>query len=446
MADVRIASTDTLLGLLQRGRGRGYLDALAADRGKAASASLVECITNDPRTDKQVESRDEFYGRCAFEIGLDLAPLEPFLFGPEDQEHQDEFRTGLAIGVLGWLGHAGRNDAIALLRRYVKSGWNWEWAIQELASPRPIGLEGLDTVVVSRAESLDTLARAMWPGAEPWENWRKTNPQVREAFELRESWNQEREKTQRGLPALTTEELLARREVRALRGRTSPSDKAILLAAARGGPDEIRRDALKALGYQRDPAVLEPAEAELRRFQGADWPPNAGWFAIAQLLKAGPLERVRSWIGEDGLTGRVALHMISAWPKPDDAPLLRGVLDHVGDDEWLYQVCDAVDALARLSDMGAASLLERVFKNTTYSYLRHRAARALAIVSDRFADDLAVECLWDCEESTRAVGCATATWTSPRVRQRIAEIASDRLEARSPRAVAMRRQRAIRIP
>lgn len=88
MVDVPIASTDTLLGLLQRGRGHGYLDALAADPGNAASA-LVECITNDPRTDKQVESRDEFYGRCAFEIGLDLSPLDPFLFGPEDQANSD---------------------------------------------------------------------------------------------------------------------------------------------------------------------------------------------------------------------------------------------------------------------------------------------------------------------------------------------------------------------
>jgi len=62
-----VAAPDSLLGLLQRGRGQGYINALAAGRA-SAEAAIVECVTHDPRIAHQVESRDEYYGRCAFEL------------------------------------------------------------------------------------------------------------------------------------------------------------------------------------------------------------------------------------------------------------------------------------------------------------------------------------------------------------------------------------------
>src|SRR5207302_9799042 len=61
------AAPDSLLGLLQRGRGQGYINALAAGRA-SAEAAIVECVTHDPRIAHQVESRDEYYGRCAIEL------------------------------------------------------------------------------------------------------------------------------------------------------------------------------------------------------------------------------------------------------------------------------------------------------------------------------------------------------------------------------------------
>jgi hypothetical protein len=170
---------------------------------------------------------------------------------------------------------------------------------------------------------------------------------------------------------------------------------------------------------------------------------NAGWFALFQLIKEGPVERIRGWLGEPGKTGQFALHMVAAWPRDGDQPLLRSVLEHVNDDEWLYRVCDAVDGLAKLLDQAAVPELERVFREARYSYLRRRAAHALALTSGRFAESYAVECLWDCEEETRAVGCAAASWTSLTVRGRIGEIARDRFEGRKLRVLAGRRQRTL---
>jgi hypothetical protein len=136
--------------------------------------------------------------------------------------------------------------------------------------------------------------------------------------------------------------------------------------------------------------------------------------------------------------------MVALWPRDGDQPVLRSVLEHVDDEDWLYRVCDAVDGLAKIIDREAVPGLERVFREARYSYLRHRVAQALAVTSDRFAAGYAAECLWDCEEETRAVGCAAASWVSPTVRKRISEIARDRLEDRRLRMLAARRERPLR--
>jgi HEAT repeat protein len=103
-----------------------------------------------------------------------------------------------------------------------------------------------------------------------------------------------------------------------------------------------------------------------------------------------------------------------------------------------------VDGLAKLADQEAVPELERVFREARYSYLRRRAARALAITSDRFTESYAVECLWDCEVDTRALGCVVASWASATVRKRIAEMAGDRFEDRKVRVLAACRQRPLR--
>jgi len=440
-----IADSSTLLGLLQRGRGKGHRDLLAISDASAAEA-LVECVTNDPRTDRQLESRDEYYGRCAFAIDLDISPIETLLFASADHQDRNEDRTGLALSTLGWMARLGRKDALAAVRRYVEVGWNWEWAIGDLAWPTPVGLDGLDEVVSSRCNSVEELARAFpWHLDAAWAEWKRTNPRIAEAFALQREWRREHEERQRALLELSTEELLVRREISALRHRTGTADKEILHQAARGDVAQVRHDALKVLGWQRDMNVFDAAEVELRRNPDADWPPNAGSMALWSLMKVAPIARVRRWLSESGRPGELALQMVALWPTEGDAPLLRSALDDFADDDRLYNVCDAVDGLAKLRDRDAVPQLELIFQETTYSLLRHRAARALAATSTTFAEGLAVECLWDCEEQTRSVGCATSSWTSSDARQRLGELAADRLQDRGIRSTAARRLRALTV-
>jgi hypothetical protein len=438
-----VAAPDSLLGLLQRGRGQGFINALAAGRA-AAETAIVECVTHDPRIDHQVESRDEYYGRCAFALGIEISLFEALLFSPADSQETDEYRTDLVLGTLAWMGRFGRDDAVKVLRRYVAVGWNWEWAIGDMVYPVPFGLDGLDELVVKRCPDLEDLARALpWRGGSPWSDWRLRNPRIQEAFALRAEWDRQNEQRSQDLSKLSTQELLERRQVTLLRKRTASADKEVLYEALRSETDQVRRDAIKVLGWQRDPAVFDSAEAELRRSPEVDF--NAGWIALFQLIKFGPIERIRSWLSESGETGVFALHMVALWPRDGDQPLLRSVLEHVNEEDWLYRVCDAVDGLAKLADREAVPDLEQVFREATYSYLRRRTARALAITSDRFPEGHGVECLWDCEEETRAIGCAVASWTSSTARQRVSQIAGDRFEARRLRALAARRERALRL-
>ncbi len=412
--------------------------------------ALLECITRDPRTDRQVESRDEYYGRCAFAVDLDIGGIEPFLFAAPREDDPDPSDAELGLGALAWMGRLGRRDAVAMLQRYVESGTYWESAVGAMGYPTPIGLEGLDDAVASRGSSPDELARALpWHDAMPWSAWRKDNPKIAEAYAVRTEWRREQDERRRALRALSTQELLARREFSLLRERTTSPDKQILHDAARHSSDQLRGDAIKVLGWQRDISVFDAAEEELRRNPerdaDEDWPPNAGAIAIFQLLRVAPIARVRDWIGEGGRTGRVALHMIALWPMPGDAPLLRATIERPEDDEWLYPICDAVDGLATLADRESVPQLEHVFAATTYSYLRRRAARALAVTSPSFAEGLAVECLWDCERDTRMVGCAAASWTAPATRERLSELAMDPLQDRRVRITAGRRRRALQV-
>lgn len=444
-----IADGATLLGLLQRGRGKGYRDALTGPR-PVVSTALLECITRDPRTDHQVESRDEYYGRCALAVDLDSGGIESFLFASPRGDDADPSDAELGLGTLAWMGRLGRRDAVAMLRRYVESGTHWESAVGAMGYPTPIGLNGLDDAVASRSASLDELARALpWHDAMPWSAWRKHNPRIAEAYALRTEWHREQDERRSALQALSTQELLTRREVSLLRERTTSADKQVLHDAARHGADQLRRDAIKVLGWQRDMSVFDAAEQELRRNPERDadeeWPPNAGAIAISQLLKFAPIARVRDWIGEKGRTGKVALHMMAMWPMPGDAPLLRATIERREDDEWLYPICDAVDGLATLADRESVPQLEHVFGATTYSYLRRRAARALAVTSPSFAEGLAVECLWDCEHETRMMGCAAASWTAPATRERLSELAGDPLQDRRVRITAERRRRALQV-
>jgi hypothetical protein len=140
------------------------------------------------------------------------------------------------------------------------------------------------------------------------------------------------------------------------------------------------------------------------------------------------VERARSWTTESNELAEVALHVLARHGAASDIPFLREQLAQGWAQGQMYQACDAVEGLGRLADVRSAEAIESIYLETTYSYLRRRAAKALAAVSPRFGVTLAIESLWDCEAETRAMGCVCATWSEVVVRDRIRELVVDAIE------------------
>jgi hypothetical protein len=87
-----------------------------------------------------------------------------------------------------------------------------------------------------------------------------------------------------------------------------------------------------------------------------------------------------------------------------------------------------VDGTGRLGIACAAPVLRHVYRETASSQLRGRAARALAATDPAFPFRFAVECLWDCEETTREIAARHAEIGDTRVVERLRRLAADPAE------------------
>jgi hypothetical protein len=87
-----------------------------------------------------------------------------------------------------------------------------------------------------------------------------------------------------------------------------------------------------------------------------------------------------------------------------------------------------VDGAGRLAATTAAPALRYVYAETCSSQLRGRAARALAATDPYFPAGPAVECLWDCEETTRELAARLVTTGDVRVLDRLRRMAADPAE------------------
>ncbi|MFG3499071.1 HEAT repeat domain-containing protein [Streptomyces sp. NPDC047928] len=448
-----IAPSGTLLGLLQRGRGDGTLHALAAPRAEALAA-LDHCVLNDPRHDWQVENRSLYYARLYLDLHGGLRAIEEHLFGPDDHLDTDEARTGLALAVLGHLASYGRDDALALLRRYAATGSNWPWALDELAlRDDDSGLRGLAVPVLSRfpatPEGDARLAAAVRDSFEPrpWRLWAEDRRQaigarVRAASEQGsfDRWQRQLRPTgprpgwsvqavfdwaQQGLERGSALHVPAARCLAAVAG---PDDRPLILDAARGGPDGARCAALHYLAEARDPAVLDLIE-------GAASDPSrtvaeAAVAAFERMCGEAAVDRARAWVHRPDALGASAAGVLAARGGAQDAPLVLGALREAvrSDGPDALSLYPLVDGAGRLGIACAAPVLRHIYRETAASQLRGRTARALAATDPSFATGFAVECLWDCEETTREIAALHAETGDARVAERLRRLAADPAE------------------
>ncbi|MFE3503746.1 HEAT repeat domain-containing protein [Kitasatospora sp. NPDC059160] len=474
-----IAPSASLLGLLQRGRGDGQLHALAADRAEAIAA-LEECVTRDPRADWQVESRSLYYARLYMELEASLEGIEDHLHSAEDLVSDDESRTGLALSVLGHLAAYGRRDALLMLREYAATGANWAWALDELAlRDDDRGLLLLGTAVLDRfppgpegdAELRDFIRNAYEP--RPWRLWAAYHPRVAAAAEQSPFDLWQRQLNRGGVtPGWSTADVLAwadqgqlgdlgagaflsrpepvrtdedrsgpdavdRRAAAAARCLTAvvrPEDRPLLLEAARDGLPGARRAALRYLVDQRDGAALELIEAAAADVD--DRIVRAALELLGRMRGPEVLAQARRWAdpasgGADSALGETAVRLLADAGEPADAPLVvaglrRWISVHGVSGTGLGSL---VDGAGRLAAADAVPVLRHVYGEAASSELRGRAARALAVTDVRFPEGPAVECLWDCEESTRELAARhVATTGDARVLERLRRLAADPAE------------------
>ncbi|WP_285572889.1 HEAT repeat domain-containing protein [Streptomyces sp. RTGN2] len=454
MFDPFIAPSGTLLGLLQRGRGDGTLHALAAPRPEALAA-LHHCVLSDPRHDWQVENRSLYYARLYLDLDGGIEEIERHLFDADDHLDTEDSRTGLALAVLGHLASYGRDDALDLLRRYAATGSNWAWALDELAlRDDDAGLRSLAVPVLARfpddAEGRAELAATVRDAFEPrpWRLWaddprESVGARVRAASEQgsfdrwqrqmrpggpRPGWSVQAvfDWAQEGLDRGSVLHVPAARCLSAVAG---PEDRPVIVEAARSGPDGARCAALHYLAAEvRDPAVLDLIEAAAAGASHAV--AEAAVAAFERMCGEDAVERARRWARRPDALGASAAGVLAGRGSAQDASLVLGALrDAVrGEGPDALRLWTLVDGAGRLGIACAAPVLRHVYRETSSSHLRGRAARALAATDPSFATGFAVECLWDCEETTREVAARHAETGDIRVAERLRRLAADPAE------------------
>ncbi|MEU6914359.1 HEAT repeat domain-containing protein [Streptomyces olindensis] len=453
MFDPVIAPSGTLLGLLQRGRGDGTLHALTAPRPEALAA-LNHCVLRDPRHDWQVENRSLYYARLYLDLNGELDAVEAHLFDAEDVLDTDESRTGLALAVLGHLASYGRRDALELLRRYAAHGTNWAWALDELAlRDDDAGLRALAAPVLARfpsdpegeAELAAVVRDAFEP--RPWRLWAEdpresVATRVRAAHEAGsfDRWQRQMRPTgprpgwsvravfewaQQGIDRGAALHVPAARCLSAVAG---PEDRAEIVQAARDGGDGARCTALRYLADGNDPDALDLIEGAVAT--GSTLVVDAAVDAFERMRSIAAVDRARGWARRPDALGAAAGRVLACRGGAQDRDLVLAALREAvrGEGPDAPTLWTLVDGTGRLGIACAAPVLRHVYRETASSHLRGRAARALAATDPSFATGFAVECLWDCEETTRELAARHAETGDTRVVERLRRLAADPAE------------------
>ncbi|GGT20154.1 HEAT repeat domain-containing protein [Streptomyces chromofuscus] len=453
MFDPVIAPSGTLLGLLQRGRGDGTLHALTAPRTEALAA-LNHCVLRDPRHDWQVENRSLYYARLYLDLNGELDAIEAHLFDAEDILDSDESRTGLSLAVLGHLASYGRRDALDLLRRYAAQGSNWAWALDELAlRDDDAGLRALAVPVLARfpadAEGEAELAAAVRDSFEPrpWRLWAE-DPRESIATRVRaaqeagcfDRWQRQMRPTgprpgwsvravfewaQQGVERGVALHVPAARCLTAVAG---PEDRPEIVEAARHGTDGARCTALRYLADSNDPEALDLIEAAV--VTGPAFVVEAAVDAFERMRSVAAVDRARGWARRPDPLGAAAGRVLACQGGAKDSDLVLGALREAvrGEGPDAPTLWTLVDGAGRLGIGCAAPVLRHVYRETASSHLRGRAARALAATDPSFPSGFAVECLWDCEETTRELAARHAETGDTRVVEQLRRLASDPAE------------------
>lgn len=367
---------DTTVGKLQRGRGAGWLEAAASDSGVEL---LLACLTDEPRWDRQVESRADYYATLALQLSVSVAAL------PAGASDDDEW---IVDEVIEAMARRGWTEA-SLLRRATPDSEDLNRSEPERADRGQRSARSAKTLVDAPIEDL---LGAGWGGSFP------------------------------------------KAVVHRLRTTRDQAEVDALRRVAQEVEHPGWRLAIHALSRRADLSALDVVERVLAADETGAIRASAFRFVTA-LPATDSLPLARSWLSHVDGRGAVAASVFAEHAEVVDAPALRSALAAADD---YYTMSSLAEALGRLAEAGPFPELDEIYVHSAYSYARARAVQAMAATDSTFAERWAIECLWDCEESVRIQGALFAPMERAVV-DRLQELRDDEFEDPDVRQAARSR-------
>ncbi|MGV9570637.1 HEAT repeat domain-containing protein, partial [Streptomyces nigra] len=215
---------------------------------------------------------------------------------------------------------------------------------------------------------------------------------------------------------------------RCLSAVAGPEDRPQIVEAARDGGDGARCTALRYLADTDDPEVLDLVEAAV--VTGSPVVVEAAVDAFERMRSVAAVDRARGWARRPDPLGAAAGRLLACRGGAQDKDLVLAALREAvrGEGPDAPTLWTLVDGTGRLGIACAAPVLRHIYRETASSHLRGRTARALAATDPSFPAGFAVECLWDCEESTREIAARHAETGDTRVVERLRRLAADPAE------------------
>ena len=484
-----LADPNTLLGMLQRGRGAGYLLALETAPEKVWPL-LFECITNDQRIDKQVEYRADYYSSLIMETGMDITLLGDYL--KQNDGGDDQFwNIILTLETLDSLVCRYNMKALSILQNYLSYGFHWYDVIIYLwISGVENVLEKIDHIICSRLSSdevfqgnfksriledfekyrnLDEEERRRMchndegmmvglflPVCEPWKTLCQKNEQLAKAFNQFCSFEEIESSAPKKIKALPDPNELSVSELltlvdrpdapifykifQPLEKKVSKEDEELLLKNLSAKNEDRIILALKGLAVLGTPKAFEAVKSIIEYTEEPQSRIRAHAFtAIGQMPASLSLAMAREWFQKSEWYYQVGGgEILVNHATLDDIPLLIQVLNDpqiIRCDD--FRLGNTLEALERFEGIGHIPEIENIFLIIPHSYHRCRAAQAMASTAPGvFQAQYAYECLWDCHWDTRIGGCYNVALSHPGALARLKEMAEDPNESENVRKAA----------
>ncbi|MBL9077947.1 MAG: HEAT repeat domain-containing protein [Planctomycetes bacterium] len=405
-----LAPATTRLGLLQRGRGAGFVAAQQA--AAEAHDDLLACVLVDPRRDRTVERRARYYGELLVATGL---PLEPLLAAlPAGAAAVLAHDVLAAAWVLGHaptrelLAAAGTDDA--LLAGITACLWSERWATPVQLPPRAaaawlrLDLQDADSARAQRRPLPPTPLATLSLDA-VLELARGPQPVRRDRL-LGELCARGDEATRQRLAEVVADDPLFERVRLAARALGLLGDERLLpLAEDLFGREDVFAERARRL----------PGELRMRRACLADY--------ACHLPGALALPLARAWHARGGHFGVVAGQLFEQHATAADRAALEAFVGARAADGGAGIVHE-LDALGRLADPASLPLLVEVACTAADSLARRHAVHALTgLAALPAAQAVLREALWDAEDDAVAAACAFVAEPDAAARQRLAQLA-----------------------